>query len=210
MSRYSCVRCLNEIQNARHKYNKPDGIVCKSCYEKEYRVLNRERLNVWHKNYADKNRDIINSQARARYADPNHSRKFKDKQWRQNNPEYIRAKARQEYARKYKIDPQYTAAKCMRRRFAAAIKNHSKKSSVWSYVGLSYEDFVKYIESQFLPGMTWSNYGEWHLDHKEPIFKFDHSDENQVKLAWIYTNIQPLWKEDHIKKCKEDGSYGST
>lgn len=204
----NCCRCQKDILNAKYKYNKSDGAVCKLCYEKEYRKANRQKLNKWHKKYADFNRDVINTQARARYNNPNHSRKIKDKNWRENNSDYILAKAKEEYRRKYKKDPQWTVARCVRRRFAAAIKNKSKKSSTWAYVGCSYEEFVKYIESLFKPGMTWDNYGEWELDHKIPVFKFDHTDDSQIYLAWNYTNIQPLWYEEHKLKTKED-LYGS-
>ncbi len=196
--------CGKEILSSKSTYNIENGCICKNCYEKQYRKKNRDKLNLWHKNYADNNREKINEQARQRYNDPNHPRKQKDKEWRQNNPDYILEKARNEYHLKYKKDPQYTVAKCIRRRFAAAIKNKSKKSSTWSYVGCSYEDFVKHIESLFEPGMTWDNYGEWELDHKEPIFKFDHSEDNQIYLAWNYTNIQPIWYEKHKIKTKED------
>ena len=89
-----CVRCSEEIQNNKSKYNKLDGVVCKLCYEKEYRKINRAKLNNWHKAYSDSHRDIINAQARERYNTPNSKRKLNDKEWRKNNPEYIRQKAK--------------------------------------------------------------------------------------------------------------------
>jgi hypothetical protein len=36
-------------------------------------------------------------------------------------------------------------------------------------LGCSFEHFMKYIEDQFLEGMTWENHGERHLDHKTPV-----------------------------------------
>jgi hypothetical protein len=54
--------------------------------------------------------------------------------------------------------------------------------------------------------MTWDNWGNngWHLDHVEPLCKFDLTDIEQFKVACHYTNMQPLWKEDHLKKTKLD------
>jgi hypothetical protein len=38
-------------------------------------------------------------------------------------------------------------------------------------------DFLKdYISKMFTEGMTWENYGEWHLDHIRPCSSFDLSD----------------------------------
>ena len=46
--------------------------------------------------------------------------------------------------------------------------------------------------------MTWSNYGEWHLDHKVPI-SWAKSEEEVYKLSH-YTNFQPLWMNDNLSK----------
>lgn len=204
----NCCRCSN-ILNAKFKYKKLDGVICKLCYEKEYRKLNKEKLNKWHKTYADANRDVINAQAKARYNDPNHNRKIKDKEWRKNNPEYIRFKANEEYKVKYKKDKIYTIRRVIRRRFNMAIKNRSHISSIWNHVGCPMIDFINYIEKQWKPGMSWDNYGDWHLDHIEPLFKFDLSNIEQLNIAMNFKNFQPLWKEEHIEKCRKDGSYES-
>lgn len=48
--------------------------------------------------------------------------------------------------------------------------------------------------------MTRENYGEWHIDHIKPISKFDLNDENEQKKCFHYTNLQPLWASENIKK----------
>jgi len=199
-----CVRCTKRIVSLKLKYKKSDGDVCKNCYEKEYRKLNKEKLNKWHKQYADSHRDTINKQARDRYNDPNHKRKTNQGEWIKQNWNKVLENSRREYRRKYKKDPQWTMSKSIRRRFAAALKNNSKRSSTWEYVGCSYQEFIYHIESLWSPGMEWGNYGEWQIDHIDPIFKFDHSDEEQVKKVWNYKNMQPLWYADHLVKTKKD------
>ena len=57
-----------------------------------------------------------------------------------------------------------------------------------------------YIESKFQKGMTWDNYGEWHLDHVIPCDTFDLTDSEQQKICFHYTNLQPLWAVDNLKK----------
>lgn len=50
--------------------------------------------------------------------------------------------------------------------------------------------------------MTWNNWAlhGWHIDHILPLSKFDLSDPEQVKIACNYTNLQPLWAEDNLRK----------
>lgn len=68
------------------------------------------------------------------------------------------------------------------------------------HLGISIPEFREFIESKFLNGMSWSNYGEWHLDHIVPLARFDLSKDDQVMIACNYKNIQPLWAEDNMKK----------
>ena len=65
-------------------------------------------------------------------------------------------------------------------------------------IGMNYNDFKEYMESMFLEGMNWENRGEWHIDHIIPLSSAK-SKEELVKLCH-YTNLQPLWGEDNIKK----------
>jgi hypothetical protein len=57
------------------------------------------------------------------------------------------------------------------------------------------------MELQFWPGMTWSNYGKWHVDHIIPLCTAN-SKEALEKLCH-YTNLQPLWAVDNLRKNKK-------
>jgi hypothetical protein len=56
--------------------------------------------------------------------------------------------------------------------------------------------------------MTWENWAHrgWHLDHIRPLASFDLTDESQLKEAIHYTNLQPLWAEDNIRKHAKIGT----
>ena len=73
------------------------------------------------------------------------------------------------------------------------------KTSIVKYLGCSIAEFKVYLESKFLPGMDWGNYGQrgWHIDHIKPLSAF--SDE-EASSASHYINLQPLWAEDNFKK----------
>ena len=64
------------------------------------------------------------------------------------------------------------------------------------------EDLEKHLESKFEEGMSWDNYGEWHIDHIIPQSHFDinSADCEEFKKCWSLENLQPLWKKDNLKK----------
>ena len=68
-----------------------------------------------------------------------------------------------------------------------------------NYLGGSIDDIIEHIEAKFEEGMTWENHGEWHIDHIIPI-KYDNPTlEDQIERLQ-YTNLQPLWAIDNLKK----------
>ena len=69
-------------------------------------------------------------------------------------------------------------------------------------LGCTVSFFMKHIESQWKEGMTWDNYGYrgWHIDHIIPCSAFDLTKEEEQKKCFHYTNQQPLWAEENMKK----------
>ncbi len=57
-----------------------------------------------------------------------------------------------------------------------------------------------YIETLFKEGMSWDNYGAWHLDYIKSLVLFDLTGREQFLQAAHYTNLQPLWAADNISK----------
>ena len=77
-------------------------------------------------------------------------------------------------------------------------KGYTKKSRTYNILGEEWSVVKQHMESLFKEGMTWDNHGEWHIDHIIPISSGKTEDE-VLKLCH-YTNLQPLWKEDNLKK----------
>lgn len=99
-------------------------------------------------------------------------------------------------------DPKFRIAMNLRRRMNTVLKNFTKDSSTIKLVGCTWEEFRAHIESQFVDGMSWENYGRfgWHVDHIKSCAKFDLSDPAQQKECFHYTNLQPLWWQDNLLK----------
>jgi len=93
--------------------------------------------------------------------------------------------------------------KCnLRTRVCYAIKNkgYTRKSSIKNILGCEWEVLKEHLEKQFKDGMTWNNYGEWHIDHIKPLSSFDLTRRKDFIKACHYTNLQPLWAKDNLSK----------
>jgi hypothetical protein len=56
------------------------------------------------------------------------------------------------------------------------------------------------LEEQFEDGMTWENHGEWHIDHRRPCASFDLVDEEEQRICFHHTNLQPMWGTENLSK----------
>ena len=70
-------------------------------------------------------------------------------------------------------------------------------------IGCTPVELKAYIESKFLPGMSWENRRQWHIDHITPCAAFDLVDPEQQRLCFHFTNLQPLWAIDNLSKGKK-------
>lgn len=100
--------------------------------------------------------------------------------------------------RAWYADPANRLLKNMRKRLWEATKG--KEAGTLQLVGCSVEELQAHLEKRFEPGMTWDNYGEWHVDHVKPCAEFDLTDPEQQRACFHYTNLQPLWALDNIRK----------
>jgi hypothetical protein len=83
------------------------------------------------------------------------------------------------------------------------IKNISKKNRTFDIIGCTPDFLKEHLERQFKEGMTWDNYGYygWHIDHVIPLSS-GKTEEEIYKLCH-YTNLQPLWAEENLKKSNK-------
>jgi len=79
----------------------------------------------------------------------------------------------------------------------------SKGGRSWvGLVGYDLNALMRHLERQFVPGMSWDNYGEWQIDHIIPVasFDFEGTDDEDFRACWSLTNLRPLWQADNNAK----------
>lgn len=103
-----------------------------------------------------------------------------------------------------KNDVNFKLTELLRIRLCIAIKHKSKSGSAVRDLGCSIEFLKQYLESKFQPGMTWDNWGKgpdkWNIDHIIPLASFDLTDRTELLKACHYTNLQPLWEPENMRK----------
>lgn len=92
--------------------------------------------------------------------------------WSARNADRRRDNMRRWYREKRRLDPAYRLRAAMSAYVYWCLKGGKEGRSVEAVLGYSMADLRFHLERQFLPGMTWSNYGEWHVDHIVPVASF--------------------------------------
>ena len=133
------------------------------------------------------------------YAKNRKSRILAAKVWSEKNPE-----ERKEIGNRYQCerrkDPKYRLTQSV----SSAINRCIRKNGFSSFTLLpySFDELVGHLEGKFQQGMTWDNYGEWHIDHIKPVILFEYNSHKDPQFiqCWSLSNLQPLWKFDNLSK----------
>lgn len=172
-------------------------------YQHNWYIRNKEKKKAQCERWRIANRDRVNELARACYQRTKPRYAAYQKMWQAANREHAA-----KYSRERLSIPAHRLAHGLRARLRCAILKGSASPSMRELLGCTFEALTKRLESMFLPGMSWSNYGRdgWHVDHIKPLSKFDLTNERQLKKACSYKNLQPLWAYDNLSKGAKHGS----
>lgn len=165
--------------------------ICRNNRTRNWKTQNVEQVRVYNSNYRKANKQYYEDYDKNRYI---------------KNKDII-----QKYITKYQkerksIDPLFKFTCNVRSMlgdsFRRSLKGKCKKpKKTEELLGCSIKFFIAYISSLFTEGMSLNNHGEWHLDHIIPISSAK-TKEEAIKLSH-YTNMQPLWKKDNLKKSNK-------
>jgi hypothetical protein len=192
-----CNKCRydKDICDFQKDRSKKSGLsnICKECKKinnYNYRTSNPEKYKLQQKKYRDTNKE----KETIRY-----------KEWVNKNKQK-RTKYCMDYEKsRKKIDPTFKVLRNVRVRLNCFLKkkNIIKSKETISLIGCQLEILIEHLESKFLTGMTWENYGKggWHIDHIAPLSSAKNEDE--IYPLCNYTNLQPLWEKDNLKKSNK-------
>lgn len=110
--------------------------------------------------------------------------------------------ARERVKLRKRYDVHFRISLALSSRLAHAVRRNSgvKAARTVELIGCSIEKLRLHLEGLFVDGMSWENYGTWHVDHKKPCAKFDLSNPAQQRACFHFSNLQPLWGIDNIRK----------
>jgi len=128
---------------------------------------------------------------------------FKEKmrKRREKNPEGERKYAREYMRKKYKRPEQK-----LRVFLGGCIRNlitGKGRATSESLVGYSTVELKQHLEKQFVKGMSWENYGEWHIDHIVPLSHFIKNGIDDPAIVNALTNLRPIWAKDNMAKSSK-------
>lgn len=186
---------------------------CGACANERARVAarkwyykNKDKARQSHLAYRDKHREELIEYSRTYYQTNKKEQRLKQNAYYKANSKRLnkaRAKSHREYEKiRRRTDINHRLRNYLRNRIGSAIRNYYKSGSAVRDLGCTIEHLKQYLESKFQPGMTWENHGKhgWHIDHIKPLSSFDLTDREQFLQACHYTNLQPLWAKDNLKK----------
>jgi hypothetical protein len=124
--------------------------------------------------------------------------------WRRRNRDRLNPIFSARKKERYATEEQFRAMVILRARLSSIFRTKGIRRSARTeaLLGADFRFVKNYLEKLFSPGMTWLNRGKhsWHVDHIRPCSSFDLTDPEQQKLCFHYTNLQPLWAVDNLRK----------
>ena len=189
----TCTKCKEEKELTEFYKNctakdgfRPHCKACVSAHAKKYKEKNPEKVRASHRKYRKNNREKCRAAVMLCH---------------RNNREKYLASKRKWKKKKRKTCPMFRMIHCLRNRIRDVLRGRNKSASTMALLGCTIEKLKKYIQNQFVDGMTWDNIGTtWHMDHMLPVSLFDLSDPEQQRRCFHYSNLQPLFASDNISK----------
>lgn len=195
-------------------FNIPKKKVLSILKENNVKIRNSGRLYIGgiiesNKRYINKPgiKEKKNNVTKEWYKQNKEHRKEYLREYREKNYEKIKEVKRNYEKTRKSNDPIYKLIGNFRTAIYTVLKenNVTKYGHYFEILGYQPEQLINHLESQFNDGMTWDNYGEWHVDHKLPItyFKFNEVTDNEFKKCWSLENLQPMWGNENISKSNK-------
>lgn len=194
-----CKICLNKRGKEWKQNNKQEQKLYMKIYREEHVEQRAEYSKNYHKKIYPLQKDIIIKRVRNyRKENPEKVKQSKKKEQVKNAKKYSeRSKIRRQTDLLFKLKGNMRT----RTTFAFNRIKINKPCNTKILLKIEWEDLKLFIENKFTEGMSWENYGTWHIDHIIPLDSA--KNERELRNLCVYTNLQPLWALDNIKKSNK-------
>lgn len=187
---------------------KEERKLARKVWNRRYSLKNSDKIKEYSKKYREENRDKIKE--RNRYM-PEKYEKHKErilksnKEWREKNIEHLRKYRRLYKTKRWREDENFRMKESIRHRIYIALSGIRKEKKTEELIGCTFSFLKEYLKERFQEEMTWENYNfyGWHVDHIIPCSTFDLRNEEEQKKCFHYTNLQPLWCGDNLRKSNK-------
>jgi hypothetical protein len=115
-----------------------------------------------------------------------------------------------EYERDYRrTDINRNIGMKLRNRINGVLRYNRKSKPTEELLACSVSELAVHLQSQFQEGMTWDKFlaGEIHIDHIVPCALFDLSLPEEQAECFHYSNLQPLWAIENLRKPKYEDPH---
>lgn len=161
-----------------------------------------DRLREIRKKYHEKNKEKINKKNREYYKKNREKVLARCRKYKKANREKIREREKLYRRLRTKNDLGFKVKYNIARRLRVLLKGCKSMRTI-EFLGCNINYFRYQMACKFEDGMSWDNYGKWHLDHIKPCSSFDLTKLEEQKKCFHFTNYQPLWAEDNLKKSNK-------
>lgn len=214
MTYKTCTKCGEEFEATTEFFSarkdSKDGLrsQCKSCkreyykvYSSQWRVINKEKNREYRDQYYKDNKEKLDEYFKCYYQTEKGKevRRKAGKKYRQSETGKRKLKAYYQtdvYKRKNKVSKNMSCG-------IWYSLNGNKDGLRWeTLVNYNLPELKLHLEKLFQQGMSWKNYGEWHIDHIKPkvLFNITSYECDDFKECWALENLQPLWASENCSK----------
>lgn len=176
----TCKKCLKDKDSLDFhiKRSRKTGYqaYCKNCskqIQKEFYVINSEKILERKRIYRESD-----------------SYKTNSKKYEITYKERRNDKRKKNFKIKFGLVLREMVRRCL--------NGNEKQANTFKILGYDTTKLKQRLEFQFKDGISWENYGEWHIDHKKPISKFKNG--TNINIINALSNLQPLWAKDNLSK----------
>jgi len=204
-----CTKCrikkLLEEFYIRKKHSR-DGLrsQCKKCIRIQkkaahQKVNNREKEREYSRRWSSNNKEKVKERSARSYVKNKEKINERSKKWKIKNYDKRRESRRQQNKN---ITPKSKLNINISSGIRKSLKGNKKNYHWENLVGYTINDLKNHLGKSFLLGMTWENYGLWHIDHEIPIsaFNFEKPEHLDFKKCWGLKNLRPMWAKENLSK----------